>query len=82
MQNVQERPPFLSKSFLGFLAFNVITYSLLIAELVITNTQIHTEEDKVRQLFSFLPPSLLLFKYFFLCFMSMQSDLNHLMNFM
>jgi len=46
MQNVQERPPFLSKSFLGFLAFNVITYSLLIAELVITNTQIHTEEDK------------------------------------
>jgi len=30
----------------GFLAFNVITYSLLIAELVITNTQIHTEEDK------------------------------------
>ena len=48
MRDVQERPsPFLSKSFLGFLAFNVITYSLLIAELVITNTQIHTEEDKV-----------------------------------
>lgn len=46
LRDVQERPPFLSKSFLGFLAFNVITYSLLIAELVITNTQIHTEEDK------------------------------------
>ena len=54
MQNVQERPPFLSKSFLGFLAFNVITYSLLIAELVITNTQIHTEEDKVYDSFTFL----------------------------
>ena len=47
LRDVQERPRFLSKSFLGFLAFNVITYSLLIAELVITNTQIHSEEDKV-----------------------------------
>ena len=47
MRNVEKRQPFLSKSFLGFLGFNVITYSLLIAELVITNTQIHTEEDKV-----------------------------------
>jgi hypothetical protein len=37
---------------LGFLAFNIITYSLLIAELVITNTQIHSEEDKVRKQFS------------------------------
>ncbi|XP_032778875.2 uncharacterized protein LOC116917499 isoform X1 [Daphnia magna] len=46
LRDVEERPPFLSKSFLGFLAFNVITYSLLIAELVITNTQIHSEEDK------------------------------------
>jgi len=46
MRNVEKRQPFLSKSFLGFLGFNVITYSLLIAELVITNTQIHTEEDK------------------------------------
>lgn len=50
LRDVEERPPFLSKSFLGFLAFNVITYSLLIAELVITNTQIHSEEDKVRKL--------------------------------
>lgn len=49
LRDVQERPPFLSKSFLGFLAFNIITYSLLIAELVITNTQIHSEEDKVRK---------------------------------
>jgi len=49
LRDVEERPPFLSKSFLGFLAFNVITYSLLIAELVITNTQIHSEEDKVRK---------------------------------
>ncbi|EFX88912.1 hypothetical protein DAPPUDRAFT_304763 [Daphnia pulex] len=46
LRDVEERPPFLSKSFLGFLAFNIITYSLLIAELVITNTQIHSEEDK------------------------------------
>merc|ERR1719347_378866 len=30
-----DRPRFLSKSFLGFLTFNVITYSLLIAELLL-----------------------------------------------
>lgn len=30
-----DKPRFLSKSFLGFLAFNIITYSLLLAELVL-----------------------------------------------
>ena len=30
-----DRPRFLSKSFLGFVAFNVISYSLLIAELLL-----------------------------------------------
>ena len=30
-----DRPRFLSKSFLGFVAFNIISYSLLIAELVL-----------------------------------------------
>lgn len=30
-----DRPRFLSKSFLGFIAFNIITYSLLMAELVL-----------------------------------------------
>ncbi len=33
-----DRPRFLSKSFLGFLAFNVITYSLLTAELLLVWT--------------------------------------------
>lgn len=47
MRDVPERPRFLTKSLIGFLAFNVITYSLLIAELVINNTQIHSDEDKV-----------------------------------
>ena len=30
-----DRPRFLSKSFLGFVAFNIISYSLLIAELLL-----------------------------------------------
>ena len=34
-----DRPRFLSKSFLGFITFNIITYSLLIAEFVLLWTQ-------------------------------------------
>lgn len=40
-----ERPRFLSKSFLAFVAFNVISYSLLIAEVLTTNVA-DTSADK------------------------------------
>ncbi|XP_033224892.1 uncharacterized protein LOC117177910 [Belonocnema kinseyi] len=39
-----DRPQFLSKSFLGFVVFNLITYSLLVAEFVIV--QMNTEVDQ------------------------------------
>jgi len=40
-----DRPRFLSKSLLGFLTFNIITYSLLAAEIVITVSQPVQESD-------------------------------------
>ncbi|XP_043240966.1 uncharacterized protein LOC122391267 isoform X5 [Amphibalanus amphitrite] len=39
-----DRPRFLSKSLLGFLAFNIITYSLLAAEIILTTNE--TDEQK------------------------------------
>lgn len=42
-----DKPRFLSKSFLGFIAFNVITYSLLCAELVLLQLDIHNECEKI-----------------------------------
>ncbi|XP_050727360.1 uncharacterized protein LOC127004082 isoform X3 [Eriocheir sinensis] len=39
-----DRPRFLSKSFCGFLTFNVLTYSLLVAEIVLTRQTITLEE--------------------------------------
>ncbi|PSN51653.1 hypothetical protein C0J52_09450 [Blattella germanica] len=41
-----EKPQFLSKSFLGFLTFNIITYSLLLAEFVTTQFANTTVEEK------------------------------------
>lgn len=38
-----DRPRFLSKSFLGFVTFNLITYSLLIAEFGIYHTPEHSK---------------------------------------
>lgn len=46
-----ERPQFLSKSFLGFVTFNIIIYSLLAAEVVTTQFADTTTERKVRVLF-------------------------------
>lgn len=40
-----DKPQFLSKSFIGFAVFNVLTYSLLLAEFIIT--QLYSEEDQV-----------------------------------
>ncbi|XP_045130701.1 uncharacterized protein LOC123515882 [Portunus trituberculatus] len=40
-----ERPRFLSKSFCGFLTFNVLTYSLLVAEILLTR-QTGTQEER------------------------------------
>lgn len=40
-----ERPRFLSKSFMGFLIFNIITYSLLLAEILLTKKS-ENEEDR------------------------------------
>merc|ERR1719288_679638 len=40
-----DRPRFLSKSFLGFVAFNVISYAILIAELLMVWLPTSTEED-------------------------------------
>lgn len=39
-----DRPQFLSKSFVGFVTFNVMIYSLLLAEFIIT--QIYSQEDQ------------------------------------
>lgn len=41
-----EKPQFLSKSFLGFVTFNIITYSLLLAEFVTTQFANATLEQK------------------------------------
>lgn len=41
-----ERPMFLSKSFTGFILFNVVTYSLLMAELVLLTFAEPTDTDK------------------------------------
>lgn len=41
-----ERPQFLSKSFLGFVTFNVISYGLLIAEVVTTQIAAPSDGDK------------------------------------
>ncbi|XP_066999681.1 uncharacterized protein [Anabrus simplex] len=47
LQNVRwEKPQFLSKSFLGFVTFNIITYSLLLAEFVTTQIANTSVEDK------------------------------------
>ncbi|XP_037083632.1 uncharacterized protein LOC119104014 isoform X2 [Pollicipes pollicipes] len=40
-----DRPRFLSKSLLGFLAFNVITYSLLVAEIILTVNETESQKD-------------------------------------
>ncbi|XP_042236887.1 uncharacterized protein LOC121876061 isoform X2 [Homarus americanus] len=40
-----ERPRFLSKSFCGFLTFNIVTYSLLVAEILLTR-QTKTQEER------------------------------------
>ncbi|XP_076347586.1 uncharacterized protein LOC143245293 isoform X1 [Tachypleus tridentatus] len=42
-----DKPRFLNKSFLGFLAFNIITYSLLLAELVLLQLDTHNECEKI-----------------------------------
>lgn len=42
-----ERPAFLSKSFTGFILFNVVTYSLLLAELVLLRFADTTETERV-----------------------------------
>ena len=42
-----ERPGFLSKSFTGFLLFNVVTYSLLLAELVLVQFADPSPDDRV-----------------------------------
>ncbi|XP_060815166.1 uncharacterized protein LOC132906720 isoform X2 [Bombus pascuorum] len=39
-----DKPQFLSKSFIGFAVFNVLTYSLLLAEFIVT--QIYSQEDQ------------------------------------
>ncbi|ROT61502.1 hypothetical protein C7M84_020712 [Penaeus vannamei] len=39
-----ERPRFLSKSFCGFLTFNIVTYSLLVAEIILTRWTTTPEE--------------------------------------
>ncbi len=46
-----ERPRFLSKSFLGFLAFNIITYSLLTAELFLVWAE-HEHKDFYTHIFN------------------------------
>ncbi|XP_045610134.1 uncharacterized protein [Procambarus clarkii] len=40
-----ERPRFLSKSFCGFLTFNIVTYSLLVAEILLTR-EAQTQEER------------------------------------
>lgn len=41
-----DKPQFLSKSFLAFVVFNFITYSLLLTEFI--TAQLHDQEDQVR----------------------------------
>lgn len=41
----KEKPQFLSKSFLGFVAFNLISYSLLLAEIITTQVVKPPEDD-------------------------------------
>nr|CAD7458819.1 unnamed protein product [Timema tahoe] len=41
-----EKPQFLSKSFLGFVVFNIITYSLLLAEFITTQFTHKSAEEK------------------------------------
>ncbi|KAK7791006.1 hypothetical protein R5R35_007900 [Gryllus longicercus] len=41
-----EKPQFLSKSFLGFVTFNIITYSLLLTEFITTQVANTSVEDK------------------------------------
>lgn len=48
-----EKPQFLSKSFLGFVTFNIITYSLLLAEFMTTQFANTTLEEKVNWLVTF-----------------------------
>ncbi|XP_076360124.1 uncharacterized protein LOC143252215 isoform X4 [Tachypleus tridentatus] len=43
-----DRPSFLSKSFFGFVAFNIVTYSLLLAELVLLQLEDRSESEKLR----------------------------------
>ena len=43
-----ERPRFLSKSFLAFVTFNFISYSLLAAEVLTTNVAGTSPKEKVR----------------------------------
>ena len=49
-----ERPSFLSKSFTGFILFNVVTYSLLMAELVLLTFANPSDTDKVWHLVLYL----------------------------
>lgn len=45
LQDVRwERNQFLSKSFLGFVTFNILTYSLLIAEFITTRVSMSAEK--------------------------------------
>ncbi|XP_063238059.1 uncharacterized protein LOC134539731 isoform X2 [Bacillus rossius redtenbacheri] len=41
-----EKPQFLSKSFLAFIIFNIITYSLLLAEFILTHFSYKSAEEK------------------------------------
>ncbi|XP_071529516.1 uncharacterized protein [Panulirus ornatus] len=48
-----ERPRFLSKSFCGFMTFNIVTYSLLIAEILLTReTETHEERSFLTHVFN------------------------------
>lgn len=44
-----ERSQFLSKSFLGFITFNILTYSLLIAEFITTRVSMTAEKKLLQQ---------------------------------
>lgn len=47
LQNIRwEKPQFLSKSFLGFVTFNIISYSLLLAEVLTTQFVIPPSHDR------------------------------------
>jgi len=46
LRNIRwDKPQFLSKSFLAFVVFNIITYSLLLAEFITGQT--YSQEDRV-----------------------------------